>query len=203
MQILKELYEIWKNVLINPAGTFKAQAKKADYAEAVKHVGIAGIIQGILTGILLMMGLSAVGGILGYGMLGASIGIMSIVLLAILVPISAIIGLFIGSGILYIIAKILGGKGDYQTQTYLMAIYMAPIGIISGVLGMIPLAGIVIALIAMIYAIYLLTLSLKETHKYSTGKAVLTWLLPVIVVILLVGVLAASFALVGLSALGV
>lgn len=198
--MLKKMYEIWKSVLTNPKKTFKAQAKKADYVEAVKHVGVAGIIQGILTGIFITLGLSAVGGLLGYGALGTSLGGLSIIGLAIFVPIMAAITLFIGSGIFYIIARILGGKGSYQTQTYLIAIYMAPLGII-GVLAMIPFVGILVSLGVTIYMLYLLTLALKETHKFTTGRAVLTWLLPVIVIMVLFMLLAASFAIVGLSGL--
>lgn len=198
--MLKKMYEIWKSVLTKPKETFRLQAKKADYVEAVKHVGVAGVIQGILTGIFITLGLSAVGGLFGYGSLGASLGGLSIIGLAISVPIMAAITLFIGSGIFYIIARLLGGKGNYQTQTYLMAIYMAPLGLI-GILAMIPFVGILVSLGVTIYMLYLLTLALKETHKFTTGRAVLTWLLPLIVIMVLVMLLAASFALVGLSGL--
>ncbi len=205
--MLKEMYEIWTKVLTKPRETFRIQARKADYAAAVKHIGVAGIIQGVLTGLLLTLGLSAAGSLVGaqYGMFGASLGLLSIIGLAIFVPIMAIIGLFIGSGIFYIVARVLGGNGSYQTQTYLMAIYMAPLNLI-GILAMIPFVGILVSLAVAIYSLYLLTLALKETHKFTTGKAVLTWLIPVIIlavlVLLVMFAIFAATGIAGLSALG-
>ena len=90
-------------------------------------------------------------------------------------------------------AKIFGGKGNYSLQTYLISLYRAPLLPIVNLFAVIPLGGIIIRIAAEIYAIYLTTLALKETHNYSTGRAVATWLVPAIIIMLFLAVVYYSY----------
>jgi hypothetical protein len=170
----EKMLQVWKSVFKDPKKTFKKEGKKADLGLGAKHILFAGAVTGVILGI-------------------ASLNPLLVVILPFLYPMLSFIGWLIGVGIIFLFALLLGGKGKITTQGYLTAIYAAPISIVSAVLTLIPVVGIWLNIAVSIYALYLLTLVLKETHKYSTGRAILTWLLPVIIIAIFV---AAMFALV-------
>jgi len=180
-------FNLWKDALVKPAETFKKEEKKADFGKGIKHIGIAGIIAGVILGIAAMAGLTLTGSMFGLGSLGAGAGIGAFLLLLVITPIYFVIAWLIGSGIIYIFAMIFGGKGDYKTQSYLIAIYAAPLSIILMILMLVPVAGPIINFLIVLYSLYLLTLALKQTHKVTTGKAVLIWIIPVAIVAIAMG----------------
>ncbi|MCD6477929.1 MAG: YIP1 family protein [Candidatus Aenigmarchaeota archaeon] len=180
-------YNLWKDVLVKPAETFKKQEKKADLGEGVKHIGIAGIITGFIVGLAAAAGLTVAGSMFGLSTFGAAAGIGAFLISLILTPIVAVIMWLIWSGVLYIFAMIFGGKGSYTTQSYLIAIYTAPLMIITGIIGLIPVAGGAINFLIGLYSLYLLTLALKQAHKVTTERAVIIWLIPVIIVAIALG----------------
>ena len=186
---MQKYFEIWKAALLTPAKTFKAQSRKADLTEGAKHVGLAGLIAGIIAGLGVLLLGTAIDAAAG---LGASVGVAGFITSVIVTPIMMIISWLIGSGIYYIFAMILGGRGNFTTQSYLIALYTAPIAIITAVLGLIPLVGI-LNLLVFIYSLYLLTLALKETHRFTTIKAALTWIIPLVLIIIAVFLLGAAF----------
>ena len=205
---MHKYFEIWKDALTKPKETFAKQAKKGGIREALMHSALGGLIQGLLLAatLALLPGYSSLGAIAG----SAFIAVMAVVMI-IVSPIASMISVLIISGVFYLFAKLFGGNGTYDKQTYLYAIFYAPLAVISSVLALIPaimmfvpgltmvstVLGMTIRLLVFVYTVYLLTLALKEVHKYSTGKAVLTWLVPVLIVgIFLAVFLAAVFSLV-------
>jgi len=180
-------FNLWKDALVKPAETFSKEEKKADFGKGIKHIGIAGIIAGVILGIAAMAGLTLTGSVFGLGSLGAGAGIGTFLLLLVITPIYFVISWLIGSGIIYIFAMIFGGKGGYETQSYLIAIYAAPLSIISAILILVPVAGPIVNFLIGLYALYLLTLALKQAHKVTTGKAVLIWIIPVAIVAIAMG----------------
>lgn len=189
--------KIWKNVLEKPEETFKKQEKKASLGEGVKHIGIAGIVAGIIIGILAWLGIYTTGNTIGaLKLLSMGIGPVAFISSVILVPIILIVTWLIGSGILYIFAKIFNGKGSYTAQSYLIAIYSAPLIIISAILALIPVIGMVTNVMISLYSVILLTLSLKQCHRVSISKASLIWMIPVwivMIILVLVALWIASF----------
>jgi hypothetical protein len=109
-------------------------------------------------------------------------------------PIANVVSWLIMSGIIYVVAKLLLGKGNYETQSYLYAIYNAPLSIVVAVVSMIPVFGPFFAIVPAIYGLYLLTMSLKETHSYTVGRAILTWLIPVVAIALVVTIVGFAIA---------
>lgn len=96
---------------------------------------------------------------------------------------------YIGNGILYGIARLFGGSGDYAVQTYLQSLYIVPLGIITVVLYLISLVPILgnfiyypVLIVVSIFGIILIVRSLKAAHDFSTGRAVLVIFAPMIVV---------------------
>ncbi len=109
---------------------------------------------------------------------------------------------YLGNGVLYTIARLFGGQGDFATQAYLQSLYLVPMGIIMVVLyfvSLVPLVGNIIyypLLFAMsIFGIVLSIRSTKVAHRFSTGKALLTIFTPLIVVVILIAcIMAVTFA---------
>jgi len=185
---MKKYLEIWKKALLQPAKTFKTEIRKADLKEGAMHVGLAGLVAGIIAG----LGVLLLGTAIDLAGMGASVGVAGFIATVIVTPIMSIIGWLIGSLIYYVIAMVLGGKGNFTTQSYLIALYAAPLSIVTAVIGMIPIIGMLNILVSL-YGLYLLTLALKEAHKFTTMKAVLVWLIPVILLTLVVLFVGAAF----------
>ena len=101
------------------------------------------------------------------------------------------------AGIFHVVAKILGGKGAFTEMLVLMGfamlpnIFQAPIGLIAIFSG--GLAGALIAIglggILAIWVLILDVLAIREAHKFSTGRAIATLVLPFVVLMVLVFVL--------------
>jgi len=96
------------------------------------------------------------------------------------------------------VAQVLQAKGGFVTQTYLMALFLAPLSVVSSILGAIPYLGIVLSLAVTVYEAVLLTFALQSSHETSAGRAFLMWFIPAAVL----GVLFACLALI-LVAVGV
>lgn len=193
-------FNLWVESITNPIQTFKKEKKKADLVQGMIHIALAGLVTGVIKGLYDFMIGSVIGGVLGPmfgqfpigGFMGA-VGAISLVLSIIFTPIFSVIIWLIVSGILYIFAMLFGGKGDYKTQSYLYAIYSAPLSIIITVISIIPIIGI-LAIIPWLYGLYLLTMALKEAHGYTMGKAVLTWLIPVLILVVIIGIIGIAIA---------
>lgn len=100
----------------------------------------------------------------------------------------------IGSGIYFLLAKLFGGTGTFEEQTYLLAASAAPITIISGLVGIIPLLGGCVGFFLAIYQLVLNYFALKVTHGLTSGKALAVVLIPVGILFLCICLGAVSFA---------
>jgi hypothetical protein len=96
-------------------------------------------------------------------------GVMSFALL-ILVP----IGLLITSGIYYALAKLFGGKGSFDKQTFLLGAVSLPLTIFT----IIPIINILAALWSLVVYFFVL----KEAHQLSDLKTIVVELLPAVVI---------------------
>jgi len=115
----------------------------------------------------------------------------------ILSVVSGFIGWVVIAGILHVVAKILGGKGVFTEMLVLMGfaalpnVFQAPIGLVVILSG--GLTGAFIALgLSGILAIWILildVLAIREAHKFSTGRAIATLVLPFVVLIVLAFIL--------------
>lgn len=92
---------------------------------------------------------------------------------------------FIGMGIYYGLAKAFGGQGRFVTQGYTFLLIQTPLGIITSILSLIPIAGSFIAAGVGIYEIVLNVFAIMAVHRLSGGKATAVVLIPLGVVFLL------------------
>ena len=92
---------------------------------------------------------------------------------------------FIGQGIYYLLAKAFGGQGRFVAQSYTSLLFSVPIGIITGILALIPIAGGLLGLAVGIYSIVLNIFAIMAVHRLSGGRASAVVLIPIGVVLLL------------------
>ena len=91
---------------------------------------------------------------------------------------------FIGAGVQYLLARAFKGQGSFLQQCYTALLYQVPLGIISRVIGLIPILGGIVAFALAIYGIVLNVFSIMAVHRLSGGKATAVVLIPVGIVIL-------------------
>jgi hypothetical protein len=108
-----------------------------------------------------------------------------------------VIGFYLSNGLSYLGARVLGGNGDFNTQTYLVSLFAVPAGIVSGVLTLVPCLGLLAALAVSIYAVVLNVRAIKVTHDLTTGKAVVAVLWPVVLILILACLVVVVLALLG------
>lgn len=166
--------DLWIPALTKPGETFSKLKGKASLVDAVIVMAVVGLISGILMGLL-----AGPVGIIG-GAIGGAIG--------------AVIMSLVGVGVVWLIAKLLGGKGEFTQQYYVFTLFWAPITLINGVLGLVPVIGSLVSGLLSLYALYPLTLSIKQVHKLDTLKAVLAWLIPGIVLAIIAVIVGAALA---------
>ncbi len=174
---LNKYFYLWKRVLTKPEQTFKAEIKKSSPEGFTKNLAVAGLITGFIVGIVTALGFSGT-------LFGALGSITAFVLVLVAMPLLFIFGALINSAVVYVFSWLLGGKGNFTNQSYLISLYAAPINIIVYVLMFIPLVNILAIIVLGIYSLYLLTLALKQVHSFNTGKAILVWLLPIVISLL-------------------
>ena len=132
------------------------------------------------------------GGLLGLAGGEPDRGLETFVASIIAAPIGGAVGLLILSGILHLLVRlIVGGGNSGFGATFRVASYATVVNLV----GWIPIVG---SLVALVYAIYLSTVGIREMHETTTGKAALIVLIPVGVILLiaLVGLFVAGAVLI-------
>lgn len=193
------MFKKWFEVFFRPVSC-KSYKREASVGKAVLNVFIAGLIAGIVWFIVLAIAGGIIGSVARFGLFGAGTGILAGVMALVYYVIGSILALLIGSAILLLFAKIFKGKGDYTTQTYYLSLYSAALILISAI-GWIPILGQIIMMLANLWSLYPLTITLREAHKYSTVNAVLTWIIPAIILAILWTIMGSVAFFTGLKAI--
>jgi len=114
-------------------------------------------------------------------------------------PITAVIGAFIAVGILWIIAKIFGGKGEYMA--YFRPLAMADI--IQWV-TVIPFIGVFLGSLAGIWQIVVAIKTTQVVHEMDMPKAIVVVLIPIVIVFFLLLIFGtAALTIMGLKLQGI
>jgi hypothetical protein len=85
-----------------------------------------------------------------------------------------------------VLAKLFGGTGEFEEQSYLLATFSAPLTIVSSVLGVIPLAGPCLSFFLGIYQLVLTYFAMKVSHNMTSGRALGVVLTVIILLLCLV-----------------
>jgi hypothetical protein len=110
-------------------------------------------------------------------------------------PVGALISVFttwIQTAVVQFVAGAFGGTGSVRELYYVGSAISAPIVIIIGALGMVPLVKCLVFPI-LLFTIYLNIIALKSVNQFSIGKALLTHLLLGLLIFAIGAALAALF----------
>ena len=121
-------------------------------------------------------------------------------------PLSALLTIplqfFAEMGLLYLLARAMGGKGSFVAQSYTSLLVCVPVNVLLSSLGLalslIPVAGValfvLLSLALSIYQIVLQVYALMAVHRLSGGKATSSILLVMLLFVLVGGLLSALVA---------
>ncbi len=180
---LAALPQKWLTALTKPSTDFFArEMPNANWTTILVGAGIAAVVSAIFS-------IIRVGG--ATGIISGFIG--------------SVIGLLIGSGILYLIATTIGkGRGNFMVQTYLYSLFSIPISLVSSVLGIIPVVGSLLGIALSIYSLYLTYLMLQPAHNMNKQSAqttvIVLFVIGLVIGILLLVVFVGLLATLGLAA---
>lgn len=143
-----------------------------------------GFVEPLIFAVTLSLAAGLISGILSF--VGSPVGFLAFGFAAIIfVPIGAVIGLFVGGGILFGIWKLLGSEQDYETSVRVVAALTAIYPIVA-VLYLVPYVGTIVQIV---WSTFLLIEASVAVHGLARKKAQLVF-----------GVIAVLMVLVNVSA---
>src|ERR687894_1684851 len=161
-----------QRVILQPVDFYRGILRRGDFINPLIFAIICYEIYTILGGLFRLIGL---GGDINFG---------AYIISLVTAPIGAVIGLFIGAGILHLLVMLIVGSGNSGYEaTFRVGAYAA----VTSLVSWIPIIGF----IASLYGIYLAIVGVREVHATTTGKAALVVLIPAAVIILLAVILLA------------
>jgi len=104
----------------------------------------------------------------------------------VVVPLGVVYGFYSFEIVLFIFARLLGGKGSFRSQSYMQSLFYGPLALVQQVVAVIPGVGRAVFVLVAASSLIPTTTSLKAAHQYSTVRAVLTWVIPIILNVVVV-----------------
>jgi hypothetical protein len=150
---------------------------EAGQVRAYEWVAYVGLLSGLLLPLLSLNEFNLLAGELFPSVAPTPLMILVFTASAILSCISAVLGLIFSGAIQFLLAKFMGGLGTFSKTIYAISAYLAPLTIVSTIIGIIPLVNCLSPLIA-IYGIVLNVRALQAAHDMNTSRAVIVVLLP-------------------------
>jgi hypothetical protein len=195
---IQSLFQSWLNALTKPnVTTFEAEIPRANWTSTLIGVAVVAIVSAIMS----LLAFGATAAMMGpftdmlrqqdpsfdpntltqfYG--GAGVGG------AISAFIFTFITFFLGAGLLWLVARMLGGTGsDFMTHSYLLSLSYTPTRVIASILSIIPIVGGLVGFVLTIYQLYLAGLAMQASQRMQPGRAQMAAFLPAIVGIVLGG----------------
>jgi len=128
-------------------------------------------------------------------------GFLSVITTPIISVISLLVVAFIVTGIVQLVARMLGGTGSFEKLFYGFSAYQAPLRLLIVVLSAIPFLNCLVFPIG-IYGFVLNVNANKATHQYDTGKAIISSLSPWLLIFLFCCCIIAIISITGTAILG-
>ncbi|MDO8625154.1 MAG: YIP1 family protein [Candidatus Diapherotrites archaeon] len=183
------MFDTAVNAFVHPTVTFEQELAKATLGKALVKMAVAGLIQGLLLAVVLLLFLPF--------LTGASATI-AIPLIVVGVVLFSVVWGIVWNVLVFLAAKLLGGKGSYTGLLYLTSLY-APL---LAILSIIPIVNILV----FFYSLYLLFAAIRHSQQLSEGRAIaviaVLFGLVLLLYIVLIVVIASLVVLVGNPASG-
>lgn len=194
--------EIWLRAINPSVATFESILRDPGLSDKRAHMWIfVSTLVGIMIRILITIGINSSPRLSTLKEFNPSSTTQDPGLLVCTLFISPFIAVFMvmfTSGILQWFARMFGGTGTYSKLLYARAAYIAPLNIVMSPLSAVPLVSYLNILIGL-YLCILEVIAVKTVNRFSWGSAIVTTLLPVMVLGMLLGciILAIAFRLGG------
>jgi hypothetical protein len=184
-----------RNLVLDPIGFFRGIPRRGDFVNPLIFALICAVIYALLGGILgvIISPFSAGPGDTGEALVVAIVGLVTSLVLT---PILSAIGLFVGAGITHLLVMLLvrPDNAGYEA-TFRVGAYASVILLVAW-LAVIPILGILVAIVMSVYSIFLAIVGIREVHSTTTGRAALVVLIPVVAILLLLFILVGGVLLV-------
>ena len=141
------------SVLAQPQWYFTSDDDALDFADGAVYAATMGIIGALL-------------GLIFSGALFEGNGFLNVIIAAVAGPVGAIIGAFIGAGIIYAVCKFLDSRKDFESSFSISAA-AAALYPVNAVLGFVPVAG---PLIALAWSWWIVTEGAAGVHNIDRGS---------------------------------
>lgn len=168
---LRDIWRKWLNVTTRPGvASFARELPTANWRDTL--LSLAG--PGFLAAIGLYFSKYSAAQILGVPDWNAEVVGVSIprwVASAAYIILQPLASLFL-FGILFVVAKGLGGKGTFLEHAYALVLFYAPLYIAIAVADYVPVIGHVAVTILNLYELVLLVLALAASHRFTVGRSV-------------------------------
>jgi hypothetical protein len=185
---INEMISQSMTVLTKPSvQSFEQYEKRGGQREALIYVGVAAVIGAVL---------SAIFGLIGGGVAGAIGGLIGGLVLPLL-------SFYVSAWLIYTVGKSQGGTGTQDEVFYSIALYLAPILAINGVIGSNALFACLafpVSLALGLYGIYLGYLAIRSSMNLEQNKAIITMVLAFIAQVVITFIVGAVLGAVGLGA---
>jgi hypothetical protein len=178
-------WDQWIGILKNPEAEFGKAIYDASFASALLQMTLASVIVGLISAMTTYFSVPQE--------LAASLPLFLAASMA-MSGLSIFFGWLLLSFIVLALSRITEGKGSFALQSYLIALFLAPLSVVSVLLSFIPF-GVFLVFLLFFYDLYLLFLSIKVAHGFDVKKAAVVVLLSLLLIVVLAGVINAIFSL--------
>jgi hypothetical protein len=171
---LQAMFEMVRDVLLDPVNTFRKMKLSGDIASPLVFaliLGSVGMIIGCFWSIL-MRGFQVFPTPHGAEAFAISTGVN--IFFMVFSPVFVAVGIFIGAGILHLCLMITGGEKNGFEATLRIVAYAAGA---TALFQIVPFCG---SFVSGIWSIVVQIIGAREMHETTTGKAVIAVLLPII-----------------------
>ncbi|MFO7967006.1 MAG: Yip1 family protein [Archaeoglobaceae archaeon] len=195
MDLLDDIY----GTLFSPVSTFKRMIEeRTSIAFAVIVVLVGSVCSGAGSVLIQSTLISSIGTYPGFEAYQLQ-SMISPTASLVLGVVGGVLGWVIIAGVLHLVAKALGGRGTFEGMLLLMGfatlpnIFQAPAGLIAffsgGLSGLMIFFGLMALLGLWILALNVI--AIREAQGFTTGKAIVTLILPIVILVILALVLTA------------
>lgn len=180
--------ETFRSLADDPNGSLGRALSWIAITSAISYLITASVqllLSGLFTGPSLLEALEHEAGLLlSRGLMIAGVygcGLPMVVLIS-------VVSMLFYSGVVQFTASVMGGKGTFVEMAYALAAFTAPLTLLSGVIGSIPLVNCLTIPLG-IYSLLLTLLAVKSVNRMSWGKTISTFAVLLLVSVLLAVVL--------------
>ncbi len=178
----KNFLVTWKEIITNPFGFFEGITKSDTVGYPLLFAYVNSVV-GILPSLLLAMAAATA---LPFLPGGLSVVLLIPFLIVYLIVIT--VALCLGSCLVHLCAKVMGGDGDLVSTIKVYAYGWAVLGLIQ-VFNVVPLLSLLVAIPVFLYFVFLMIVGVKHAHEFSYFKAALTVIVMPIVFVCIFGLI--------------